>query len=83
MKSSGTNAAVIVAAGRGMRVGGDGPRQGRTLGGRRVVDWTIDVFRRASGVDTILLVLHPDDMGRAMDFPFLEAVPGGGTRSAS
>ncbi len=83
MESSGTNAAVIVAAGRGMRVGGGVPKQWRALGGRRVVDWTIDVFRRAPGVDTILLVLHPDDMARATDFPFLEAVPGGSTRSAS
>ena len=83
MNGSGTNAAVIVAAGRGMRVGGDVPKQWRALGGKRVVDWTVDVFQRAAGVDTILLVLHPDDMARATDFPFLEAVPGGSTRTAS
>ncbi|WP_300066475.1 bifunctional 2-C-methyl-D-erythritol 4-phosphate cytidylyltransferase/2-C-methyl-D-erythritol 2,4-cyclodiphosphate synthase [uncultured Ruegeria sp.] len=54
-----TTAAIIVAAGRGLRAGGDTPKQWRTLAGRRVADWTIYRFR--GHVDHIVFVLSPDD----------------------
>ncbi|MBO9410563.1 MULTISPECIES: bifunctional 2-C-methyl-D-erythritol 4-phosphate cytidylyltransferase/2-C-methyl-D-erythritol 2,4-cyclodiphosphate synthase [unclassified Ruegeria] len=54
-----TTAALIVAAGRGLRVGGGIPKQWRPLGGRRVADWTIERFR--GQVDHIVLVLSPED----------------------
>lgn len=54
-----TTAAIIVAAGRGLRAGGDIPKQWRPLAGRRVADWTIDRFRHQ--VDHIVLVLSEDD----------------------
>ncbi len=78
-----TTAALIVAAGRGLRAGGDVPKQWRMLAGRRVADWTVDAFRAAPGVMRIVLVLHPDDMARATDYPDATCVPGGATRGAS
>ncbi len=55
-----TTAALIVAAGRGIRAGGDVPKQWRQLQGQRVIDWTLKAFRDA-GVQTIALVLSPED----------------------
>lgn len=55
-----TIAALIVAAGRGVRVGGGRPKQWRTLKGLRVADWTLDAFAK-SKVDHIVLVLSPED----------------------
>ncbi len=78
-----TTAALIVAAGRGLRAGGDVPKQWRMLAGRRVADWTVDAFRVAPGVGRIVLVLHPDDMARATEYPDATCVPGGATRGAS
>ncbi len=77
-----TVASVIVAAGRGTRAGGGLPKQWRLLGGRPVLDRTLDAF---TGLGPICLVLHPDDIGR---FPAIEAratlvVPGGADRAAS
>ncbi len=83
MKESGINAAVIVAAGRGLRAGGGVPKQWRILRGRRMAEWTIEAFRQAPDIDLIMLVLHPDEMGRSADFPYAQAVPGGRTRAAS
>ncbi|MCD9146855.1 bifunctional 2-C-methyl-D-erythritol 4-phosphate cytidylyltransferase/2-C-methyl-D-erythritol 2,4-cyclodiphosphate synthase [Pseudophaeobacter flagellatus] len=55
-----TTAALIVAAGRGSRVGGGLPKQWRDLKDRRVIDWTLKAFRDAQ-VKTIALVLSPLD----------------------
>ncbi len=83
MKRSETNAAVIVAAGQGRRAGGDPPKQWRTLRGRRVAEWSVNAFRQAPGVDIIVLVLHPDEMARSVDFPHIRAVTGRETSAAS
>jgi len=74
-----TRAALIVAAGRGTRAGGDLPKQWQPLAGRRVVDWTLGAL--GPHADRLLLVLHPDDMGRGP--AGAEAVPGGATRAGS
>lgn len=60
-------AALIVAAGRGMRMGGGEPKQWRMLAGRPVMAHAVDALRRA-GIVRIVLVLHPDDLSRA-DIP--------------
>lgn len=54
-----TTAAIIVAAGRGLRAGGGVPKQWRPLAGRRVADWTIKRF--CGQVDYVVLVLSEDD----------------------
>ena len=76
-------AAIIVAAGRGTRAGGHTPKQWLPLAGRRVVDWTLAAFASCAKVDRIVLVLHPDDMEHASDYPDITKVTGGATRSVS
>ncbi len=81
-----TTAAIIVAAGRGKRVGGPLPKQWRDLSGRAVAAWTLEAFVRSPLVDRIVLVLHPDDMGLAPGYNGHEKVTvtaGGATRDAS
>ena len=60
-----TTAAVIVAAGRGTRVGGGLPKQWRTLRGRTLVAHALEAFRAAPGIGPVCLVLHPDDLDLA------------------
>ena len=72
-------AAVIVAAGRGTRLGGE-PKQWRPLLGRRVADRAVAAFARHPGVDEVVVVLHPEDEGR---MPGVRCVGGGATRGAS
>lgn len=79
-------AAVIVAAGRGSRVGGPVPKQWRMLGDRPVLAHALAAFAAAPGVGPVVLVLHPDDMARARALgpgPQVLPVAGGATRSAS
>lgn len=78
-----TTAAIIVAAGRGLRAGGGTPKQWRPLAGRRVADWALETFRTQPEVDSVTLVLHPEDMGMAGEFPQVRCVTGGASRGAS
>jgi 2-C-methyl-D-erythritol 4-phosphate cytidylyltransferase/2-C-methyl-D-erythritol 2,4-cyclodiphosphate synthase len=77
------NAALIVAAGRGTRAGGDLPKQWQPLAGRRVIDWTVDAFLAVPGITSITVVLHPDDMDRLVPHPRITVTAGGTTRAAS
>ncbi len=83
MGRQGITAAVIVAAGRGLRAGGDVAKQWQVLGDRRVADHTIGAFRSAPDVDRIVLVMHPAELFRGADYPDTLAVAGGETRAAS
>ncbi len=56
-----TIAALIVAAGRGTRAGGEIAKQWRPLAGKRVIDWTIAAFHDA-GIHHIAVVYNPNDM---------------------
>ena len=76
-----TCAVVIVAAGRGLRAGGDGPKQWQGLAGARVIDHTLAVFEAHEGISQIVLVLHPDELNQAPSGP--QIVAGGDTRAAS
>lgn len=81
-----TTAAIIVAAGRGDRAGGDIPKQFRRLLGRPVLAWSIEAFR-AAGVARIIVVSAPEhaDFCRAATEPYPEVLhaTGGATRTAS
>lgn len=57
-----TAAAIIVAAGRGLRAGGDVPKQWHLIAGRTVLDHTLAAFEDSPGVATIIVVLHQDDL---------------------
>ena len=52
--------AIIVAAGKGNRAGGKVPKQWRTIGGKLVVDWSIDTFKNHDLVDHVIVVLPPN-----------------------
>jgi 2-C-methyl-D-erythritol 4-phosphate cytidylyltransferase / 2-C-methyl-D-erythritol 2,4-cyclodiphosphate synthase len=79
-----TTAAIIVAAGRGARLGGELPKQWQMLAGRPVLARALEAFRRF-GIAQVLLVLHPDDMGRADTLlgDGVESISGGATRAES
>ncbi|MEE3317732.1 MAG: 2-C-methyl-D-erythritol 4-phosphate cytidylyltransferase, partial [Pseudomonadota bacterium] len=49
--------ALIVAAGRGTRAGGEIPKQYQPLLGRAVLSWTIERFVRHPAIDEIIVVL--------------------------
>ena len=77
-----TDAAIIVAAGRGLRAGGERPKPWQELAGKRVADWTIRAILRA-GLSPVVVVLHPDDMEIAGLPDQVIRVAGGATRDAS
>src|SRR5690554_4802470 len=81
MNMNAQTAVILVAAGRGTRMGGDLPKQWRALGGLTVLARTVAAFR-AAGLERLILVIHPADEGRAkaLGLPF---VHGGRTRAAS
>lgn len=78
-----TTAALIVAAGRGRRAGGNTPKQWRKLNGRRIIDWTLDTFLALDEIDHIVVVLHPDDRALLDGDGRIVLVDGGETRDAS
>ncbi len=54
-------AALIVAAGRGRRVGGPLPKQYRALAGRAVLGHSVGRFARHPRIDRVRVVIDPDD----------------------
>lgn len=78
-------AALIVAAGRGTRSGSALPKQWRPLAGATSADFVLDAFASHGGIDSIVLVVHPDDLaaGYVPHRPGVVIVHGGQTRSAS
>lgn len=49
--------ALIVAGGKGVRLGGPVPKQFRTIGDRPLLSWTISQFEKADKIDEIMLVV--------------------------
>lgn len=78
-------AALIVAAGRGVRAGGDVPKQWQHLQGKRVIDHTVAAFRSHPKISEIVVVLNADDMGEAQAFVTVgcRVVEGGTDRAGS
>lgn len=81
-------AALIVAAGRGMRAGGQIPKQYRTIGGVPVLRRSIEAFLSHPDVDWVQVVIAPDDSNYADVAPqnngaLLAPVKGGATRQES
>lgn len=73
-------AVIIVAAGRGSRMGGDVPKQWQMLSGKPVLAQTLAAF---AGM-RVVLVIHPDDRARAEALGSgAMLVEGGDTRGAS
>ncbi|MGQ0564135.1 MAG: bifunctional 2-C-methyl-D-erythritol 4-phosphate cytidylyltransferase/2-C-methyl-D-erythritol 2,4-cyclodiphosphate synthase [Gemmobacter sp.] len=76
-----TIATIIVAAGRGTRMGPGGPKQWRDLAGRPLVAHALDILRP---VGLCVLVIHPEDRADAQAIAGdALVVHGGATRAAS
>jgi len=80
-------AAVIVAAGRGTRAGGDLPKQYRMLAGEPVLRTTLSTFAWHGEIGAIQPVIHGDDRAlyeaAASGLRILPPVAGGATRQVS
>ena len=82
-----TTAAVIVAAGRGHRLGEDLPKQYLPFRGKALLWHTAKAFLEHAAVDMVQIVIHPDDETlyeqaiARLDLP--PPCPGGATRQES
>jgi 2-C-methyl-D-erythritol 4-phosphate cytidylyltransferase len=90
-RASGRSAALVVAAGSGVRLGAGRPKAFVMLGGRPLVTWSLDAIA-AAGLPRAVVAVPPgagasaeDALGAAGErFPLgLAVVEGGATRSAS
>ena len=73
-------AALIVAAGRGLRAGGGTAKQWRDLSGRTVLDRAVEPFRRHPGIGPIVVVVPPGHDGGPAG---ARCVPGADSRAGS
>jgi 2-C-methyl-D-erythritol 4-phosphate cytidylyltransferase/2-C-methyl-D-erythritol 2,4-cyclodiphosphate synthase len=80
-------AAIIVAAGRGLRAGCGGPKQYRSIGGRTVISRAMEPFCRHPQIFAVQPVLNPDDAAMfneaVCDMRYQPPADGGATRQAS
>src|SRR6185437_4773829 len=80
-------AAVVVAAGQGVRAGGELPKQFREIGGTSLLRHALLQFIENPQVDAVQLVIRAEDTALVSkltsDIQTLPAVFGGGTRQAS
>ncbi len=81
-------AVIVAAGGRGVRVGGEVPKQFRRIGGRTVLEHAVLPFVRSERIGEVVVVLPPDAPGepaaalRALD-PELRIAAGGRRRQDS
>ena len=79
--------ALIVAAGRGSRFGGEISKQYTMLAGQPVLRHTVAAFFGHSSIEHVRVVIHRDDRDMydqvVGDIPMLEPVTGGDTRQES
>jgi 2-C-methyl-D-erythritol 4-phosphate cytidylyltransferase/2-C-methyl-D-erythritol 2,4-cyclodiphosphate synthase len=82
-----TVAAVVVAAGRGQRAGGDLPKQYRRLLGEPVIRPSLAALAGHAEISVVQPVIHPDDAAlfraASTGLPLLAPVGGGASRQAS
>src|SRR5258707_3932692 len=87
MVKSDKTAAILVAAGRGLRAGAGGPKQYRSIGGQPVIFRAMAPFCRHPQVFAVQPVLNPDDTAMFNDavsgLSYQAPAPGGATRQAS
>lgn len=53
---------IIVAAGKGSRMGSEMPKQYLTIGGKTILDTTLYKFEKSNNVDEIILVINKEDL---------------------
>ncbi|HOP61743.1 MAG TPA: 2-C-methyl-D-erythritol 4-phosphate cytidylyltransferase [Spirochaetota bacterium] len=84
------NYAVILAGGKGLRLGGDVPKQVLPLGGKPVITWSAEAFHSVDEIDHIIVVAEKSslktvkEMLPAVNFPkIIRFIEGGKERSDS
>ncbi|HEV8588558.1 MAG TPA: 2-C-methyl-D-erythritol 4-phosphate cytidylyltransferase [Pyrinomonadaceae bacterium] len=84
------NVAIVVAAGKGTRLGGDRPKQFHELGGVAVIIHTLRQFERSKQIDEVVTVLPADETAGFESFArkfglakTKRVVAGGATRARS
>jgi 2-C-methyl-D-erythritol 4-phosphate cytidylyltransferase/2-C-methyl-D-erythritol 2,4-cyclodiphosphate synthase len=86
-RMAGKVAAVVVAAGRGLRAGGDLPKQYRHVLGEPVIRSSLALFARHDAISFVQPVIHPDDaplfQAASAGLDLLPPVEGGALRQAS
>ena len=82
-----TVTALIVAAGKGERLGGDLPKQYRSIGGKPVLRWAVEAMASHPSIDQVRVVIGPDQNDLAKDsigdIPVGALIVGGAERSDS
>jgi 2-C-methyl-D-erythritol 4-phosphate cytidylyltransferase/2-C-methyl-D-erythritol 2,4-cyclodiphosphate synthase len=80
-------AAIIVAAGRGVRTGGQIPKKYRELAGEPIIRSSLSLFAWHGQIGAVQPVIHPDDWANyevaAKGLRLLPPVVGGATRQSS
>ncbi|MCQ2353837.1 MAG: 2-C-methyl-D-erythritol 4-phosphate cytidylyltransferase [Clostridia bacterium] len=83
-------AAIIVAAGSSVRMGGNTPKQFLPLSGMPVVVWTLRAYEASDYIDEIVAVVRPGDREKYLEFKeqfsiskLTKIVDGGQTRQES
>jgi 2-C-methyl-D-erythritol 4-phosphate cytidylyltransferase/2-C-methyl-D-erythritol 2,4-cyclodiphosphate synthase len=79
--------ALIVAAGRGTRVGSDVPKQFRIVGGKPVLRWAVEAIQRHPAVGAVSVAIGDGQQAQAeqvlADLPPVRLVTGGAERADS
>ena len=87
MSTSERTAAILVAAGRGLRAGAGGPKQYREIGGQTVIYRAMEAFCHHPQVFAVQPVVNPDDAAvfneAVSGLRHAPPVNGGATRQAS
>ena len=85
-----THAGIVLAAGSGTRVGNSRNKVYLPLAGRRIVTWSLEVFRKIPGIGRLVLVVREDDrelaaevLDRELPGVPVDLVTGGDTRHES
>lgn len=84
------NVAVILAGGKGLRLGSNKPKQMLILGAKPVISWSVDTFHKVDQIDRIIIVSEVGLMSEIKnlfpqkDYPKISSfVEGGAERSDS
>jgi 2-C-methyl-D-erythritol 4-phosphate cytidylyltransferase / 2-C-methyl-D-erythritol 2,4-cyclodiphosphate synthase len=79
--------ALVVAAGRGTRLGGEGPKQYRILAGQALLRHSVERMAAHPRIDGVRVVFHPADRdlydAAVAGLDLLQPVPGGAARQDS
>ena len=75
--------AIIVAAGNGTRMGGVKNKVFLELGGKTVIEHTLDTFKKCKLIDDIILVTRECDIELCKGFGNIKVIAGGKTRQES